>query len=49
MPWTFSLLSYTSPQSYSDSLPTLLGSLVALDRDQLLPFVQFLRIEPVSL
>jgi hypothetical protein len=31
------------------SLPTLLGSLVALDRNQLLPLVQFLRIKSMSL
>jgi hypothetical protein len=31
------------------SLPTLLGSLVAFDRNQFLPLVQFLRIKSMSL
>ena len=33
----------------SHSLPALLGSLVALDRDQLLPLVQLLRIKSMPL
>jgi hypothetical protein len=43
---------YTPSLSYiqsSYSLPALLGSLVALDRNELLPFVQLLRIKSMSL